>query len=77
MPDSAVQNEMGGTVVVAYVVRVDGSVDPDSIALTQQAPPVLVPAVTQWLLACRFRPATFDGKPMAAKVVRPFNFRVR
>lgn len=76
MPREAMLQENVGRVVLRYVVQADGSADPHRIVIMTDAPVALVDAAAKWLLACRFTPATFDGKPVAAGIVQPFSFQL-
>jgi TonB family protein len=75
MPESSRQNALGGTVVVQYVVETDGSVT--DIELKAPGPVVFFRAVREWLLGCRFEPATDAGRAVAVRVVQPFIFKLQ
>jgi TonB family protein len=63
-------------VLVSYIVNEDGRVTRVHLR-NADAPPVLFAAVRDWLMSCRFDPATRDGRPIAIKIIQPFNFTLR
>lgn len=74
VPEQARIMEITGTVVVEYTVRADGTVSEVSLAKSS-AHPVLAEAVEKWLGGCSFEPRVANGKPVAQRLIQPFNFR--
>ena len=68
--------DIGGRVVVRYVVHADGTVT-DVRSLMSDSPAILVGAVEHWLTGCRYRPARLDGRPVSVRVTQMFTFRLR
>jgi TonB family protein len=75
-PEEARGSGITGIVLVSYVVQTDGRVTRVHLR-NPSAPRVLFLAVRDWLLSCRFTPSMHDGKPLAVKVIQPFNFTIR
>lgn len=65
---------IGGTVVVTYIVDVQGTVQPASIAFVSCDHPLLGEAVRQALLEARLSPARVHGRPVPARVRQVLHF---
>ena len=75
-PLVAREERITGMVLVEYIVHADGHVG-DVQLKNPTAPRVLFEAVANWLTGCRFTPAAARGKPLAVKIMQPFNFSQR
>jgi outer membrane biosynthesis protein TonB len=65
-----------GMVLVEYVVHSDGHVG-EVLLKNPTAPPILFAAVKQWLESCPFEPSMQGSRPVAVKIIQPFNFRLQ
>ncbi|MBS2024906.1 MAG: TonB family protein [Deltaproteobacteria bacterium] len=63
-----------GMVLVEFVVHRDGHVG-EIVLKNPTAPPELFDAVESWMKKCPHEPARYKGKPLAVKILQPFNFR--
>jgi protein TonB len=73
-PEAARSMGITGMVLVEYVVFSDGHAG-DVKLKNPTAPPVLFDAVANWLKGCPFTPSISNGKPLAVKIIQPFNFK--
>ncbi len=62
-----------GVVVIAYVVRADGTLD--DVSVKNAVPGDLAPVVVKWLRACKFSPGTLRGTgPVDVRDLEVFRF---
>lgn len=73
-PEQARQMGITGLVLVEYVVHSDGHVGEIKLK-NPTAPPMLFEAVEKWLKGCPHVPSMAGSKPLAVKIVQPFNFK--
>lgn len=75
----AVRRKVQGSVLLEAVVLPDGSVDPSRVRIVRSLDPIsgldqeAIVAVRGW----HFRPGTFDGKPVAVRVLVDLTFTLR
>jgi periplasmic protein TonB len=72
-PPASIRNEETGSLVVH--VNVDATGNPTSVSVTKSSGhPRLDEAAKSWLMTCRFRAPTVDGKPVASVLDQPYTF---
>ncbi len=75
-PQRARDGRVQGRVVVALVVRSDGSVDSQSVHLIRMVHRVLDTVVVNWAFRAHFWPACLKGQPVAVRVAVPIDFTI-
>ena len=75
-PRRARDSRVQGRVVVALVVKGDGSVDSQSVHLVRQVHRVLDTVVVNWAFRAQFWPACLDRRPVAVRVAVPIDFTI-
>ncbi len=74
-PKEAAANRIEGKVIVGVVVDKNGNVENTSV-LSEDAPAILIKAVTAHVNELKFKPGTKDGVPTKTKVSIPFKFEL-
>jgi TonB family protein len=76
-PEFARVSDIEGEVVVSFVVRPEGMVDPSTVHVARASNIVLRDAVLAALHHMQFRPAMIDCRPVSQLVVQPFTFTLQ
>ncbi len=71
------RRRVGGTVVLRFVIRRDGTADPDRIRVESATDAAFVDAAAKVVPRMRFSPATVGGVPVAVWVRVPVTFAMR
>lgn len=74
-PHSLRDAGISGTVVLDFVVAVDGTVDPNSYEIINAANPELVRIAMQVMTEAQFSPGLDEGHPVRTVIRMPLNFR--
>ena len=67
---------IGGRVIMAVVVRPDGTTDQSSVQLVQTVDPAIDREALRWILSVSYWPACRDGRPVNTRVAQPLDFCV-
>jgi ankyrin repeat protein len=73
-PDSLSADEVQGSFVIQFVVGVDGKVEPESVKIIESPHEGLNEAVTNMFLGAAYKPAEFEGKPVAMRIRQSMSF---
>lgn len=68
------RRRVGGTVVLRFAIRRDGTADPERIAVQSATNAAFVDAAAKVVPRMRFSPATLDGIPVTVWVTLPVTF---
>lgn len=75
-PDEMRQQGITGTVILRFVIRPDGTVDPLSIAVQSATHAAFVQPASTVVMQMRFKPAKVVGTPVRAWVLLPIVFQL-
>jgi len=73
-PDSLDSADIKGSVIIQFIVGVDGKVEPESVKIIESPHEGLNDAVTQMFLGAVYKPAQFEGKPVRMRIRQSMTF---
>jgi ankyrin repeat protein len=73
-PDSLNAADIKGSVIIQFIVGVDGKVEPESVKIIESPHEGLNDAVTQMFLGAVYKPAEYEGKPVRMRIRQSMTF---
>ncbi len=70
------QRGIQGRVIVAMIIRSDGSIDQRSVNVLQRVNPALDDEALRWVKLATYWPGCRDGQPVNVHVIVPIDFKI-